>query len=76
MDTARLMKLSGMRYRNGINNVVYWTMLTGINPREFPHYIFINQRGLCVWLDKAETLYQAYNNHIERNWNTIGAKCK
>ena len=68
-----LFKLAGMKYKQGYFTAEEWKHKTGIDPRNYPGYIRINPAGLCIWTDKAESLYQDYSAQVSNNFYAIGA---
>jgi hypothetical protein len=67
-----LLKLSGMKYRQGYFNADYWKNITGVNPLKFPGYIYISKTGLCMWENRAEKISQLHSDQVKNNFHALG----
>lgn len=59
MSRERLSKLSGMKWHGG-KTADHWRALVGVDPRDFPRLVEIDQRGRCYWTAEAESLCREY----------------
>ena len=72
VEVNELLKLSGMKYKQGYFNADYWQEKTGVNPLKFPNYIIISESGLCLWSNRAEKIYNLYSDQVKKNFNALG----
>ena len=61
MNIEALKKLAGMRYHGGMYTREQWQEKTGVDPIVCSPLVKVLDNGLCVWTEKAESLYQTYS---------------
>jgi hypothetical protein len=70
-DVSGLLKLSGMKYKQGYFTPAEWQYKTGVNPLEWPGFISVRS-GLCFWEAAAERVFQARADKVNYWWVVLG----
>ena len=74
-DMSELLKLSGMKYKQGYFSPTEWEHKTGVNPLSWTGYISVCS-GFCFWEPAAERIADEHYQAVICNWIVIGISAR